>query len=223
MRVVAVAGQKGGVGKTTTAMSLAAIAAETERVLLVDVDPQGSAAWWAGRAGETLPFDFAADTDPTHLAALRHQPYDLVVIDTPGSLEGSALLDTVLAASDFVILPTTPEPLAVVPLLTSIRQAVTPHGLDYRVLLNKVDTRAPRDADDARELCASNSIPVFSTHIRSYKAHSAAPLRGIVATQFAEHGSEGKAANDYRRVVTELFAHWSRSIDLRTTTTEAVR
>jgi chromosome partitioning protein len=215
VRVVAVAGQKGGVGKTTTAMSLAAIAADTERVLLVDVDPQGSAAWWAGRAGEGLPFDFAADTNPAHLAGLRNQPYDLVVIDTPGSLEGSAVLDTVLAACDFVILPTTPEPLAVVPLMTSITRAVRPHAVDYKVLLNKVDPRAPRDADDARDLCAANQVPVFAAQIRSYKAHSSAPLRGVVATEYGETGSDGKAASDYRRVAVELFAQFSRSVDLR--------
>lgn len=217
MRLVAVAGQKGGVGKTTTAMAIAAVAAETgQRVLIVDVDPQGSANWWAERAGDGLPFDFAADTDPSHLAGLRGQPYDLIVIDTPGSLEGSAVLSTVLSAADFVVLPTAAEPLAVVPLMTSIRDAVGPHGVDFKVLLTKVDPRAPRDADDARQLCESNNIPVFQAIVRAYKTHAQAPLRGQVVTQFPESGSDAKAASDYRKVTTELFAQWSRTVDLRT-------
>jgi chromosome partitioning protein len=73
-------------------MSLAAVASEVCRVLLVDTDAQGSATWWAERAGERLPFDFATDLDPANLTGLRGLDYDVILVDTPGSLHGREVL-----------------------------------------------------------------------------------------------------------------------------------
>src|SRR5688572_14983867 len=115
MRIIAVSNQKGGAGKTTTLMNLAAVTGKSARVLVVDVDPQRSASEWAETAGERLPFDFDSSTDVSMLSRLRELPYDIIFVDTPGNLEGTDILKAVLDVSDFVVVPVNPEPLTVGP------------------------------------------------------------------------------------------------------------
>jgi chromosome partitioning protein len=209
MKVVAVVNQKGGAGKTTTTMNLAAMAAESSRVLVVDVDPQQSATWWATTAGDELPFDFAEETDPTFLAAVRSLPYDFVFIDTPGSLSDAAVLSTVLDAADFVIIPTEPEALCIPPMVRTITTLVEPKRVPFRVLLSKVDMRIVGQLDEVEALIDSMKLPRFRRPIRKYKAHADAPVTGTVATTYLESRQTFKAIDDYRAVSLELMAMWA--------------
>jgi chromosome partitioning protein len=112
MRILALASQKGGVGKTTIAGHLA-VAAERGGegpVALVDSDPQGSlAAWWNVRTAETPLF---ARVDiarlPAHLKQLERQGVTLVIIDTPPAITES--IRSVVATADLVLIPTRPSP-----------------------------------------------------------------------------------------------------------------
>lgn len=211
MKLVAVANQKGGAGKTTTTMNLAAIAAENSRVLVVDVDPQKSTTWWASTAGDDLPFDFADNTDVDTLARLRHLPFDVIFVDTPGNLTDSTILSAVLSVADFAIIPTEPEALCIPPMVRTIRSLVEPSETPYRVLLSKIDMRVAGQLDDAEALIDSLELPRFGRAIRKYKVHSDAPIEGKVVTQYGESRQTAKAIDDYRAVALELMTIWAHA------------
>lgn len=165
MRVLAIINSKGGVGKTTTAVNLAAILAESQRVLLVDSDPQASATWWVERG--QMPFDLAQESDPKLLSRLGTiRDYDVIMVDTRPALRNDAL-DSVLRASDYVILPTPPAPMDLSALMETIRHAVRPAGVTHRVLLTRVDPRSLNEALEALAVLSGAGTPAFHAFVRS--------------------------------------------------------
>ena len=88
--ILGIMNQKGGVGRTTIAINLAACYSRAgARVLLVDADPQRSALSWAGAREDELPFEVKGMAEPTlhhEMPALRRN-YDIVVIDGASRLD----------------------------------------------------------------------------------------------------------------------------------------
>ena len=212
MKVVSVLSSKGGAGKTTTVMNLAAVLAQSSKVLVVDTDPQGSAEWWATEAGENRPFRFAPQTDPEALRRLKAlNEYDVILVDTPGTLEIVERLNAVLDSTDYAIVLSEPAPLSMKPVLDTIEQFLAPRGMPYRVLLNKVDPRSSSlEVADIREYLSAKGLPLFFGSIRMYKAHERAPLRGLFVTQYGSDRYALNAVDDYRRIAVEVFADWAR-------------
>lgn len=110
MFVLAIVSQKGGVGKSTLAVHLATEAyRKGQRVLLLDLDPQGSAMEWANRRGD-LPPDVSGANPASitkEIERAREDGYDLVVIDTAPHADHAAL--QAARAADLVAIPCRPS------------------------------------------------------------------------------------------------------------------
>src|SRR6266480_2806997 len=82
--IIAIANQKGGVGKTTTAINLAAFLAKGgNRVMVVDLDPQGNTTSGLGIDKQAIDhslYDVLMDGTHAHEAALRTDYHDVVVL-----------------------------------------------------------------------------------------------------------------------------------------------
>ena len=112
MRVLAMASQKGGSGKTTLSGHLAVQAqlSGAGPVCLIDIDPQGSLAdWWNEREADMPAF---AQTTVARLASdlevLRQQGFRLAVIDTPPAI--TMAIQSVIAVAELIVIPTRPSP-----------------------------------------------------------------------------------------------------------------
>ncbi|MEI6559707.1 MAG: chemotaxis protein CheW [Rhodospirillaceae bacterium] len=110
MKIVTVASQKGGSGKTTLARTIAVAAVGCRyTVALVDTDPQGSLTDWWNRRDRDAPALIRQDDDlPALLQRLRNAGDGLVIVDTPPSVHG--FLQSVIDLSDLVLVPVRPSP-----------------------------------------------------------------------------------------------------------------
>jgi chromosome partitioning protein len=161
--IVVVAALKGGVGKTTTSVYLAAVAAAGRRsVTLVDSDPQASAAEWLEDSDDELLQKVTvveAPTDRLLLKALKRiDDEDIAVVDTPPGPD--RLLGQALERATAVVVPT-----RVGGVETSRASAVVdlvPAGVPIGLVI--ASARAyTRDYQDALGMWAEAGVPVWGS------------------------------------------------------------
>ena len=160
VRTISFLNTKGGAGKTTTALGIAATwKALGYRVGVVDVDPNGSASAWLAEWPELDGTPGAADMLP-ELVRAAADLYDYLVIDTPPNDQATIAL--VAHVSDLVVIPSAPTAIEFQQLASTIA-LVTETGTPWIIAPVKVRMstnagRQVRDTCDLHELPATRAV-----------------------------------------------------------------
>ncbi|MBC1237584.1 ParA family protein [Nostoc sp. 2RC] len=194
--IITVIGFKGGIGKTSTAVHLACYLNQKGETLLVDGDPNRSASSWAERG--KLPCNLCDETEAASIAS----KYKHIIIDTKARPEVEDL-EGLINACDLMILPTTPDALALDALMLMVK--AIPPNTNYKILLNIIPPKPSRAGDEAMEFLKDQmKLPMFSTMIRRYSAYQRASLRGVPVYESGD--AKAKIAwADYQKLGAEVL------------------
>jgi chromosome partitioning protein len=175
--IITITALKGGVGKTTTSIHIAAYLHEHAPTLLIDADRNRSALVWSRE--DKLPFVVASQAGATAIIS----KYTHIITDTQARPEQDELKDLV-ASSDLLIVPTTPNHLDIDTTIKTTELLET-WGAKYKVLLTQVDSRT-KTGRAAKTILEEAKVPLFKTEIPLLVAFERASSRGIVIRDCAD-------------------------------------
>ena len=139
-KVIVITNQKGGCGKTTLTMNLAATLGIKSKVLVIDGDPQGSATRWAASSSDDKPFvasvmGLANAGDKVHREIKKYlEDYDYILVDCPPAVE-NPFTSSALMVANLALVPIVPSP-------TDLWSAVGIQKLINNVMVMNEDLKA---------------------------------------------------------------------------------
>ena len=181
--VIAVANQKGGVGKTTLAMNMAAGLTRRGSCIVVDADPQRSATMWIELSD--APREFPAKVVPAEdeikkqIIQLQTE-FDYIVIDCPPEIKSNSTMSA-MESSQVLLIPLLPSPMdlwastRIEELIKRVQQ-VNP-TISAFVVLNQIESRSAmsRGMDGALQ---EINIPVLRHRLGRRASYRTAALEG---------------------------------------------
>lgn len=198
MRIITVAHQKGGVGKSTLVLNLAYCLAESRRVAVVDTDPQGSINDLAvGNMVQTIDL-----VDPGLVMAQKLTGYDFVVIDTPPYL--TSQLAKLFALSDYVLIPTKTGIMDVMAIRRTIEllQSVMDQQprLKAGIVLSMVNPLRNSLTAEVKEALEAYALPLLPTMIHQRVSFARSPMTAGVVS-----GSDEKAIQEVINLTSDIL------------------
>jgi chromosome partitioning protein len=198
--IITVASYKGGVGKTTTAVHLAAFLQTLAPTLLLDGDDTRNATAWSQR-GKGFSFKVADEIQAARFA----RDFTHTVIDT-GQRPKHIDLKVFSEGCDLLVIPTVPASLDTDGLVLMLR-ALYDIGSDrYRVLLTKVPPPPEPEGPQLRAALTLQGVPLFAVDIPRLKAFEKAAAEGVPVSGIDDRRAM-RAWKAYEAVGKELLTH----------------
>lgn len=209
--IITLGGQKGGTGKSTLSVHMAAeLHARGRRVLVIDADPQGTALTWSGVASDRevkAPSVTALGDNLRQVGRELAAQYDVTLIDTAGRHDRR--LASALMITDMVLLPCRPFPIDIWALGESVEtvkkaQELRPELKAWIVLNGGSKDRRVAVCRDARKAAQKAGVDVLRTELGQRVAFAEAMALGMGVTA---HAPSSQAAHEMRQLVTEIERH----------------
>lgn len=205
-RILTVAQQKGGSGKTTIAAHLAVALAKTsgEPVAILDVDPQGSLGTWfearednLGEDNTGLEFRTASGWGARREARSLAKSHGYVVIDTPPKADSDT--KPAIDAADFVLVPIQPTPVDLWATAQTMELAAR-EDTPAILILNRVPPRASLTGEMAKAI-ADSGFETLQSRLGNRTIFASAMGQGV---SVSEQSPSSKAAMEVGALIEEL-------------------
>lgn len=207
MKIIAVAINKGGAGKTMVAKCLSTAAAHSGlNVLVLDMDTQQNATQWGRRRKEINPLPvvrFSTENDlPDELSRAEQAGCDLVIIDTPPGR--SSETPAAVEAADLIVVPFAPEVDHYEGIPRIVRLARTTSKPAVGVL-NLAEPNSQWEEATARGVLAGIGLALAPAVLHRFKVHKDASLKGMTAQELdANSRAAADIANLWKFIYSEL-------------------
>jgi chromosome partitioning protein len=174
MKIITITGFKGGVGKSTTAIHLAAFLSGFGKTLLIDADQNRTSLKWS-RRGE-LPFQVVSEKESIKFVAGS----EFIIIDTPARPNPDDLAE-LSNGCNLLILPSAPDVLGIEALLETC--AAFGSAANYKALLTIVPPLPNKQGEIMQNELKAQNIPVFDSLINRSTSFQKAALLGLPVSE----------------------------------------